>query len=259
MEKTITLIIFLLILKLSMIKANSIKCGDKEIDNCKVCGQGEESESCATCEVEHFPVLDNLLCFACDDSIYGQVGCKGECDSSEYSKSGFAYCQECKEGYYNLEGICYKCEIGSPGCISCTYSEKEVIESKRFKCQKCLNNEEYRIDDNFRCEKCDELLSHCKKCHYSEGQPQCDECESDYFVNSEKTCSACYYQSISGGECHICSSDLMPDFCRCSSNYFLRDDSCVHCQDNFCSECVFNEETAKSAKKLPIRVDMYKK
>ena len=244
MEKTITLIIFLLILKLSMIKANSIKCGDKEIDNCKVCGQGEESESCATCEVEHFPVLDNLLCFACDDSIYGQVGCKGECDSSEYSKSGFAYCQECKEGYYNLEGICYKCEIGSPGCISCTYSEKEVIESKRFKCQKCLNNEEYRIDDNFRCEKCDELLSHCKKCHYSEGQPQCDECESDYFVNSEKTCSACYYQSISGGECHICSSDLMPDFCRCSSNYFLRDDSCVHCQDNFCSECVFNEETA---------------
>ena len=88
------------------------------------------------------------------------------------------------------------------------------------------------------------MLSNCKKCHYSDGVPQCDECESDYFVNSEKTCSACYYQSITGGECHICSSDLMPDFCRCSSNYFLRDDSCVHCQDNLCSECVFNEETA---------------
>ena len=49
-------------------------------------------------------------CIRCDDSIYGQIGCKGECDSEDYFNLGFVYCKECKEGYYNLEGICKNCE-----------------------------------------------------------------------------------------------------------------------------------------------------
>ena len=32
-------------------------------------------------------MLENLLCIPCTDPILGQVGCQGECDSSDYSTS----------------------------------------------------------------------------------------------------------------------------------------------------------------------------
>ena len=153
-----------------------------------------------------FP-LENLLCIPCTDPILGQVGCQGKCDSSDYSKSGFAYCKECKEGYYNLEGLCHEWEEGSPGCKECTYAYEENSKNKRFKCQKCINEEEYILNENFHCEKCNERLPNCKKCHSkNEGgviQAQCDEFFSGYFIDSDKTCSICYYQDIEGGECRF--------------------------------------------------------
>ena len=169
------LIFFTLLLVFFLAKSVVKKCGEEQIDNCKECGKDEDANSCAICEPEHFPLLENLLCIPCDDSYLGQIGCKGECDSKDYSNSGFAYCQDCKEGYYNLEGLCYKCEIGSPGCVKCTNEKEEGTENKRFKCLKCLNEEEYRINSDYRCEKCNEFLYNCKKCHFLENQPQCDE------------------------------------------------------------------------------------
>ena len=121
----LTLIILILMFNFSILKQEVKKCGEEKIENCKVCGQGNESNSCAVCEDEHFPLLENLLCLPCNDSLYGQIGCKGECDSSDYSNSGFAYCQECKEGFYNLEGICHSCNEGSPGCKECTYVKEK--------------------------------------------------------------------------------------------------------------------------------------
>jgi hypothetical protein len=132
------------------------RCGEERIENCKECGKGEESNSCSICEVDHFLLLENLLCISCTDPILGQVGCQGECDSSDYSNSGFAYCKECKEGYYNLEGLCHECEVGSPGCEECTYVYEETSENKIFKCLKCLNEEEYIINEDFLCEKCND-------------------------------------------------------------------------------------------------------
>ena len=164
--KKIIMIIFALIMNLFNANAESLKCGDQQIDNCKECAKGEESNSCAKCEAEHFPLLENLFCLPCDDPTFGQVGCLGECDSSDYSISGIAYCNNCKEGYYNEEGICYKCAIAIPGCSICTYEKKIEQEDKRFKCQKCLNEEEYRLNDDSRCKKCNEFLPYCKKCHF---------------------------------------------------------------------------------------------
>ena len=179
------------------------------------------------------------------DPILGQVGCQGECDSSDYSTSGFAYCKECKEGYYNLEGLCHECEEGSPGCKECTYAYEETDESKRFKCQKCVNEEEYILNENFHCEKCNERLPNCKKCHSkNEGgviQAQCDECFSGYYVNSDKTCSSCDIHDIIGGECRICSSDLTPEYCWCHSGYVLEETSCISCP-NHCSRCQYNSK-----------------
>ena len=110
----ITLILFVLFLNFSNERTDVKRCGEERIENCKECGKGEESNSCSVCEVDHFLLLENLLCISCTDPILGQVGCQGECDSSDYSNSGFAYCKECKEGYYNLEGLCHECEVGSP-------------------------------------------------------------------------------------------------------------------------------------------------
>ena len=133
MDKLI-LIILILMFNFSILKQEVKNCGEEKIENCKVCGQGNESNSCAVCEDEHFPLLENLLCLPCNDSLYGQVGCKGECDSSDYTNSGFAYCQECKEGFYNLEGICHSCNEGSPGCKECTYVKEKNDTVKKFKC-----------------------------------------------------------------------------------------------------------------------------
>ena len=242
MKKSI-LILFALILNLFLADAEYLKCGDQQIDNCKECGKDEEMDTCAKCEAQHFPLLENLLCFPCDDPTFGQIGCLGECDSTDYTTSGFAYCEKCKEGFYNLEGFCYQCEIGSPGCIKCTYEKEIEQESKRFKCQQCLNEQEYRLNDAFRCEKCNEFLENCNKCHFFGEQALCDECNSGYYVNSDDTCSSCYTQTITGGYCHICSLDLKPDYCWCHGGYVLEGNTCRKCQDSYCAECELNKET----------------
>ena len=243
------LILLILIINLSNERADVMKCGEEQINNCKECGKGEESNSCAVCEVDHFLLLENLLCIPCTDPILGQVGCQGECDSSDYSTSGFAYCKECKEGYYNLEGLCHECEEGSPGCKECTYAYEETDENKRFKCQKCVNEEEYILNENFHCEKCNERLPNCKKCHYEKEdeviQAKCDECYKEYYVDSDKTCSNCYIQDITGGECLICSTDSKPEYCWCYSGYVLDGTTCVSCPSH-CSRCEYNSENGST-------------
>ena len=141
--------------------------------------------------------------------------------------------------------LCRECEVGSPGCEECTYVYEETDENKRFRCLKCLNEEEYIINEDFRCEKCNERLPYCKKCHYEkEGEmikAHCDECYSGYYVNSDKTCSSCDIHDIIGGECRICSSDLTPEYCWCHSGYVLEETSCISCP-NHCSRCQYNSK-----------------
>ena len=241
-----TFILLILILNFSHEKADVKKCGSEIIDNCKECGKKEKSDSCALCEAEHFPLLENLFCIPCNDQIYGQIGCQGECDSSDYSNSGFAYCKECKEGYYNLEGLCFRCETGSPGCKKCTYISEENSENKRFKCQKCVNEVEYIINEDFRCEKCNEKIKYCQRCHFEkkgeDNLPQCDECIKGFYLNYNKTCSLCYYRDIVGGECKICSLDGKPDQCWCYLGYALKGNSCIQCPSH-CERCEYNQET----------------
>ena len=241
-----TFIFFYLLLSFSILKANIMNCGEEQINNCKECGKEEESNSCAICELKHFPLLENLFCIPCDDKIYGQVGCEGECDSSDYSNSGYAYCQACKEGYYNLDGLCQECGRSSPGCIKCTNEKETSSEKKVFKCQKCLNEEEYIIDENFQCIKCNGKLANCKKCHYEKIgeilQPQCDECLAGYYLNSDKNCSKCHIEYSTDKQCVICSSELKPDSCWCYSGYVLDGFSCIQCPKS-CSKCEYNSET----------------
>ena len=237
-------IILICIINLLLIRGKFLTCGEEQINNCKECGKDSQSNSCTTCQVEHFPLLENLLCIPCDDPIYGQAGCEGECDSSKYSQTGFISCQKCKEGYYNLEGLCYTCNTGSPGCKECTY-EKEEGSITRFKCSKCLNDEEYRIDEDFKCVKCNDRISNCKKCHYigeTGYNVECDECNNGYYLDSYKQCSSCGDETITGGYCHKCSPGSKPDYCWCQSGYTLFDYSCKKCPSN-CDTCKYNSDT----------------
>ena len=227
-----------------IIKSDHKQCGEEQIENCKNCDINGDSNSCELCENSHFPLLENLLCLSCDDPIYGQIGCKGECDASDYSHSGFAYCSECKDGFYNLEGICHNCSIGSDFCSNCTYEPEVEGGSKIFKCTKCLNDEEYILNEHHYCTSCNSLLRNCKKCHFinpSISQPICDECYSGYYLDSNGNCQECGYTYITGGRYYSCGKI----YYYCDSGYIHVENSCLKCPSN-CDYCKYNSETKKA-------------
>ena len=61
----ITLILLILLLNTFFTKVKALSCGDRQIDNCKECDKGNQSDACAICEDNCFPLLENLFCFAC--------------------------------------------------------------------------------------------------------------------------------------------------------------------------------------------------
>ena len=245
MNKT-SLIFLFITLNFLLVEAFTRTCGEEEIDNCLQCGTGENSDSCAKCDNAHFPLLENLLCLPCDDPIYNQAGCEGECDSSSYSNSGFAYCNNCKDGYYNVEGLCHKCDENAPGCKNCTYDNEAEPGVSPFKCLQCLNEEEYILDSQMGCIKCNDYVDvwHCKKCHFTGigYSAECVECESGYYLNTYKTCSRCEDVYVSPGKyCYQCSNEIKMENCYCSSGYVKVNDNCISCPNN-CAACNYNDE-----------------
>ena len=231
--------------------AKALTCGERQIDNCKECGKGEQSSKCGKCEDYHFPVLNNLFCIACDDPLNGQEGCKGECNSTDFINSGIAYCQECKEGYYNDDGICNKCSYSNSGCETCSYELEEGSYYKTFKCQKCIN-EEYRMDYFNICTSCNQTLSGCKKCHFKGDkglEAECDECLPNYSLNAEHECKSCSvynYVSLSNGKCYdYYNCESKPSYCECNSGYTLNDKSCIQCLEH-CEKCEYDQKTGST-------------
>ena len=232
-------------------------CGDEKIDNCIECGTGENKNSCKKCRDKYFLFMNNLLCIPCDDPIYGQIGCGGNCDGSRYNVTKFAFCNErqCKEGFYNLNGLCFNCAEGSPGCSQCYMEEIENDETV-YKCEKCLANFKYS-EKYGTCEKCS--IDNCRKCHfnYNYSKTECDECYSGYFIDFDKKCKACKKKYLNYGYCYICSdneTDYSALNCYCSYNYleinisndyiFNYNEMCSYC-DKGCSNC-FLDENLKS-------------
>ena len=226
--------------------AKALTCGERQIDNCKECGKGNQSDTCAVCEDNYFPLLKNLYCFSCEDPIYGQEGCKGGCifkNNSNYSV--YVSCPECKEGYFNKDGICFKCDYNSTGCLECSYNTEESSEDKRFKCLKCSSEEGYRLNKDHKCVKCDDFVYNCKKCHFigDEGtESECDECPYYHYKSSNRECSYC--SGFDNGNCYSCSPanyGFNYENCSCKSGYTLKKTSCVECPTN-CDECEYDEK-----------------
>ena len=152
-------------------------CGEEDIDNCSTCGSNDKSDQCGLCEDKYFPFLSNALCLPCDHYLYGNIGCGGKCDSSKYEETRNIICEEngCKEGYYNIEGICFPCSVGDDFCTKCTYKPDKTINSnhivsaedtdlKYYTCQECISNK-FKINEYGRCEHC--FILHCLECHYN--------------------------------------------------------------------------------------------
>ena len=80
-------------------------CEDEDDGNC----QKEEIKKCKICNDKYFPFLKGLLCLPCDDEIYGNIGCGGNCDGSNYEFTRNIMCEKdgCKDDYFNLDGICF--------------------------------------------------------------------------------------------------------------------------------------------------------
>ena len=237
---------------LNLLLCNSLKCGEQQIENCLQCGTGDLSNTCIQCEDNFFPILNNLHCIACDDPLYGQVGCGGNCDATNFKNDRFVMCNknDCREGFYNLYGFCFSCEEGFPFCKKCSVNLNEYNEEE-YKCDECLNDE-YLLDEYGECIPCS--MENCIKCHYTKDSDtygtECDECEYGFFLNSKKECQKCngnvYFPN---GYCNTCLDQLGnydPSQCHCYNYYTKNNNStCVECPEN-CPYCEFNNQTNKT-------------
>ena len=79
--RTFLLLFIILILR--------IKCFSHTIKNCEKLD--ENKNQCTKCKDNHFLFFHNVYCLPCDDKNYGQVGCGGNCNSSEFENDRFVY------------------------------------------------------------------------------------------------------------------------------------------------------------------------
>ena len=233
-------------------KILNLQCGDENIENCLVCGTGENNNTCAKCADNHFLFLFNYLCLPCDHLYYGDVGCKGNC----YIKDNLdVTCDEfgCKDGYYSLDKMtCWNCNsVGTLNCGKCTNLPPEgklanETDERIFKCVECINNN-YRINYLGKCELC--YVPNCRKCHYLENSNEavCDSCISNYYVRNGN-CVQCTKKYIYGGKCTHCTddpTDYNNIYCYCNSGYYSKSNQCYPCPSN-CDYCKYDNNLNKS-------------
>ena len=227
---------------------DALKCGENEIANCVECGVGENESTCISCEDKHFLFFHNLLCLPCDDPLYGQAACGGNCDATNYETTRNVLCEKngCKEGFYNLEGLCFNCSVSNTGCKRCTYDEGG------FKCLECLNKQ-YKLKNGI-CDSCG-YYSNCKRCSHNFNVDYtsyiCEECYQGFYLDNEDNtnCKKCKEPTeINNGYCRVCS-DIEDDYesgpCWCNKYYTQKNHSnCVPCPEN-CPYCEYNHQTNK--------------
>lgn len=250
MKSVILILILLLTIIINISKFSSLECNDQLIDHCTQCNSGDNSDSCAKCEEKYFPFFNDLLCLPCDDAIYGQSGCKGKCDATNYIIQRNVMCElgSCKEGFYYMNGICTPFNKTSPGCSKCTYEVQEKETKGNLTCNECESNE-YKLNEFGKCEKCN--MTNCQKCHYENNNlnKKCDQCiYSNYFVNSKGECDSCWYtyhEDYKGKECHVCSDNKTHYYDNCwgRDGYTeVRNSNCVECPPG-CRKCNYNNKT----------------
>ena len=227
------------------ILTKELQCEDEKIDHCTKCNTGNDSDSCSSCEDKYFPFFNNLLCYPCNDSLFGQEGCIGKCNSTNITYARHALCEEggCKEGYYYEDGNCYNCSMRLNGCKKCTYKKQENRTYGYVICQECENSD-YKLTSDGRCQLC--YSTGCEECHYEDNYNKtvCDKCFDGYYRDLNGQCKQCRTSYIDNGYCIICS-DNGTDYDSCYCDYDsvkIGDSNCTKCPDN-CDRCEINNRT----------------
>ncbi len=162
-------------------------CKGDEIDYCDKYDEGK----CVKCKEKCF--LFENKCYKCNDEYYGNIGCIGECDGTDYEIKRKIICEEngCAPNYYNLQGICYRCDVSNENCIRCSYENQQ-----NFKCLEC-KNKNYVLTKEGLCELC--KIDNCVECHLdiNTNEHICDKCDNDYYFDPDN------------GKCHRCGRQLM--------------------------------------------------
>lgn len=171
-----------------LFKCFSLKCGEEEIENCLECNTKDKINTCIRCENKYYLSYNKFFCIRCDDPLNGQKGCGGGCFFENYK----VICNEneCKEGFYNLNGVCRNCSNDLSGCKTCIYlNHNNQNDIKELNCTKCLNNT-YELK-NGKCIPCS--MDYCKKCHYdNSGSKICDECLTNFYLSeNHQQCLSC--------------------------------------------------------------------
>ena len=224
---------------------NCLNCGDRNISHCLKCGKGEDDNKCALCEDKYFLFFHNLFCKPCNDSLYGQIGCDGYCDGSQYEKARMPLCNEndCNLQFYNFEGICIKCTNAYPHCLECNYNYLNGGKEGIFQCLKCVKPY-YKVFNNKdrKCYQCHVI--NCKRCYFDENDNDaCDECLMDYYVNENKTCSKCFWKDINGESYYYCPKKISERVIECYDGYTKNNSyNCLSCP-TACRSCSYNSQS----------------
>ena len=149
-----------------------ISC-EKTIDNCEKC---KERNKCLLCQEGYKLDSDNIFC---EEII----------SSCKKYDSNYQYCEECKEGYYILNGDNLYCKNESldrdkyftedegKSYISC---EKIVANCEKCKekniCLLCKEGYKFNIESS----SCDEIISFCN--FYDSNFENCKECKEGYYL-----------------------------------------------------------------------------
>ena len=228
------------------ISNEELQCEDEKIEYCTKCNTGDDSDSCSTCEDKYFPFFSDLLCYPCNDSLYGQEGCIGKCNSTNITYIRHALCEEggCKEGFYYRDGNCNNCSLWQNGCTKCTYKKEENRTYGNIICQECESD--YNLTEDGECQLC--YSYNCEECHYENNYTKtvCDKCFDGYYPDLNGQCKRCRISYIDNGYCTICSdndNDTDYDSCNCYySSVKIGDSNCSECPDN-CDVCEYNNQT----------------
>ena len=108
-------ILILVLLSSTFFSDGPVTCDGDTIEFCTNCNsekEGKDPDSCASCENKHFPFFFDLICLACNDPNFGQIGCIGNCNGSNFLETRQITCEKdkCKEGYYYDDGQCIQCD-----------------------------------------------------------------------------------------------------------------------------------------------------
>ena len=214
------------------------------------------------CEDDGFK--KNYWCYKCEDKYFGNPGCVGEKGCSYQSDNDKLICNECKEGYFELEeGQCFQCKYGDPPCLKCHTNEND-----KFECDECMDG--YFVNSNKKCERitCDEhpeVTPGCIICSDKlsqfKAEGKCQSCKEGYFKTKEGTCVHCNAQKNGGPACELCGYGVDDDgndtddiVCKyCPGGFLTSDGKCYKCKDELedgCQNCTLQVDDIKKTEKL---------